>query len=198
MADEDRPVRRVVTGHDPAGTSIVLSDQELPAVRRRPAAGVTFYEVWATAASPAPITAGAPDPTRREVFVSPPAGGTVVRVCEFLPGFVRAGGERLLTTETARGSMQSPMHRTESVDYGIVLTGEITLVLDDDSEVVLRAGDIAVQRGTDHSWANRGTEPARVAFVLVDGEFTEELAATLPDGARDRVLPRPPLDDIPG
>ncbi len=68
------------------------------------------------------------------------------------------------------------MHRTASVDYGIVLEGEITLVLDD-SEVTLRAGDIVVQRGTDHAWANRGDVTARVVFVLVDGEFDEELAA---------------------
>jgi uncharacterized cupin superfamily protein len=66
------------------------------------------------------------------------------------------------------------MHRTESVDYGIVLEGEMVLVLTD-SEVALRAGDIVVQRGTDHAWANRSDRPARMAFVLVDGRFTDEL-----------------------
>ena len=85
------------------------------------------------------------------------------------------------------------MHRTASVDYGIVLEGEITLVLDD-SEVTLRAGDIVVQRGTDHAWANRGDSVARVCFVLVDGEFTPELAATLPDGALDRLSRKGPRD----
>jgi len=75
--------------------------------------------------------------------------------------------------------LQSPVHRAASIDYGIVLEGEITLVLDD-SEVTLRAGDVAVQRGTDHAWANRGDVPAKVVFVLVDGEFDEHLAATLP------------------
>ena len=73
------------------------------------------------------------------------------------------------------------MHRTASIDYGIVLSGEITLILDD-SEVILRAGDVVVQRGTDHAWANRGDVPARVVFVLVDGEFDDALAATLPSG----------------
>nr|WP_272917510.1 cupin domain-containing protein [Nocardioides flavescens] len=77
--------------------------------------------------------------------------------------------------------MQSPVHRTASVDYGIVLEGEITLVLDD-SEVTARAGDVVVQRGTDHAWANRGDVVARVVFVLVDGEFDDGLAATLPGG----------------
>jgi uncharacterized cupin superfamily protein len=71
------------------------------------------------------------------------------------------------------------VHRTASVDYGIVLEGEITLVLDD-SEVTLRTGDMVVQRGTDHAWANRGSVTARVVFVLVDGEFDPALAATLP------------------
>ena len=71
------------------------------------------------------------------------------------------------------------MHRTASIDYGIVLEGEITLVLDD-AEVTLRAGDVVVQRGTDHAWANRGDVTAKVVFVLVDGEFDEGLSATLP------------------
>jgi uncharacterized cupin superfamily protein len=67
------------------------------------------------------------------------------------------------------------------VDYGIVLAGEITLILDD-SEVTLTAGDVVVQRGTDHAWANRGDVPARVVFVLVDGEFDPALTATMPGG----------------
>ena len=74
-----------------------------------------------------------------------------------------------------------------------MLEGEITLVLDD-SEVTLRAGDIVVQRGTDHAWANRGDSMARVAFVLVDGEFTPELLATLPDGAVDDLMHGGPRD----
>ena len=73
------------------------------------------------------------------------------------------------------------MHRTASIDYGIVLEGEITLILDD-SEVTLRAGDVVVQRGTDHAWANRGDTIAKVVFVLVDGEFDPALVDTLPGG----------------
>jgi len=79
------------------------------------------------------------------------------------------------------------------VDYGIVLEGEITLVLDE-SEVTLRAGDIVVQRGTDHAWANRGSTTARVVFVLVDGEFDPDLAAILPQGALDRLSRKGPKD----
>jgi len=73
------------------------------------------------------------------------------------------------------------MHRTESIDYGIVLEGEVVLSLDDSSETLLRPGDVVVQRGTDHAWENRTGEAARMVFVLVDGRFSDELKALLPD-----------------
>jgi quercetin dioxygenase-like cupin family protein len=76
----------------------------------------------------------------------------------------------------------SPMHRTESIDYGIVLAGEVQLVLDD-SEVHLKPGDVVVQRGTDHAWENRTDEVARMAFILVDGVFAPELRELLPADA---------------
>jgi naringenin degradation protein FdeH len=85
------------------------------------------------------------------------------------------------------------VHRTESIDYGIVLEGEITLVLDD-SEVTLRAGDIVVQRGTDHAWANRSDAVTKVAFILVDGRFDPALVDTLPAGAVDGVMHGGPKD----
>jgi quercetin dioxygenase-like cupin family protein len=72
------------------------------------------------------------------------------------------------------------MHRTETVDYGVVLRGELTLVLDDGSETPLRQGDVVVQRGTDHAWVNPTDEPAQMVFVLVDGRFSDELKALLP------------------
>ena len=162
--------RRVVTGHTPDGVSVVLSDGPVPVSRELPDDGVAFHEVWNTTGAPAPLVAAEEvDPTERELAVPPPPHGTKIRINEFAPGFLDERG------------LQSPVHRTASVDYGIVLSGEITLVLDD-SEVTLGAGDIVVQRGTDHAWANRGTETARVVFVLVDGEFDESLAATLPGG----------------
>nr|WP_243752334.1 cupin domain-containing protein [Leucobacter weissii] len=89
--------------------------------------------------------------------------------------------------------MQSPVHRTESIDYGIVLEGRITLILDD-SEVTAEAGDIVVQRGTDHAWANRGDSIARVAFVLVDGEFQADLLDALPSDVRERLMRHGPRD----
>ncbi|MFT4265169.1 MAG: cupin domain-containing protein [Nocardioides sp.] len=162
--------RRVVTGHSADGVSVVLSDGPVPVSRELPDDGVHFHEIWNTAGAPALITAVEPDePTQRTLAVPPPERGTKIRINEFAPGFLDDRG------------LQSPVHRTASIDYGVVLAGEITLVLDD-SEVTLRAGDIVVQRGTDHAWANRGDTPARVLFVLVDGEFDPALAATLPGG----------------
>ncbi|WP_433788556.1 cupin domain-containing protein [Actinoplanes sp. CA-252034] len=162
--------RRVVTGHTADGVSVVVSDGPVPVSRELPDDGVSFHEIWNTEGAPARITAvEADEPTARTLAVPPPPRGTRIRINEFAPGHL---GDR---------GLQSPVHRTASIDYGIVLDGEITLVLDD-SEVLLRTGDVVVQRGTDHAWANRGTVPARVVFVLVDGEFDDALAAILPGG----------------
>jgi quercetin dioxygenase-like cupin family protein len=162
--------RRVVTGHTPEGVSVVVSDGPVPVSKALPDDGVAFHEVWNTEGAPTRIAAVEhSEPTERTLAVPPPPRGTKIRVNEFAPGHLDEHG------------LQSPVHRTASVDYGIVLEGEITLVLDD-SEVTLGSGDIVVQRGTDHAWANRGTVTARVVFVLVDGEFDDELAATLPTG----------------
>jgi quercetin dioxygenase-like cupin family protein len=166
--------RRVVTGHDEAGRSVVVSDGAVPVTRTAEDIGLVFHEVWNTTAAPAPVTAVESEPTARPVRIAPDGAGTVIRVNEFLPGHVVDG-------------LQSPMHRTASVDYGIVLEGAITLILTD-SEVDLVAGDIVVQRGTDHAWANRSDEVARMAFILVGGEFSSELRDVLGDGARESGL----------
>jgi mannose-6-phosphate isomerase-like protein (cupin superfamily) len=174
--------RRVVTGHTPDGVSIVVSDGPVPVSRDLPEDGVAFHEIWNTTGAPAPIDAVEEmDPTQRELAVPPPPRGTKIRINEFAPGHLDERG------------LQSPVHRTASIDYGIVLEGEITLVLDD-SEVTLYAGDVVVQRGTDHAWANRGTTTAKVAFILVDGAFEPDLLATLPDGAIDDLMHAGPRD----
>src|SRR5215472_2629982 len=151
--------RRVVTGHDQRGVSVFASDGPVPVVRTAPD-GALFCEIWSTDATPAPIAGAEPDPTLTAVTVPPGPNGTKIRINEFPPGAV------------------SPVHRTQSVDYGIVLSGEVVLALDD-SETVLRAGDVAVQRGTNHRWENRTRETAQMAFILVDGAFTAELLDTL-------------------
>ena len=152
--------RRVVTGHDRHGVSVFLEDGPPPVVRTAPD-GALFYEIWGTGSSPAPISAAEPGPTERSLTVPPEPGGTKIRINEFPPGVV------------------SPSHRTQSVDYGIVLDGEVVLVLENNSEAVLRPGDVVVQRGTVHRWENRTNRTARMAFVLIDGAFTEDLLGTL-------------------
>jgi quercetin dioxygenase-like cupin family protein len=124
--------------------------------------------MWVTGASPAPLTATEPEPIREGELMGPPEAGTRVRIVDMPPG------------------TRSPMHRTESVDYGVVLAGEITLVLDDGSATTVGAGELVVQRGTDHAWENRSEQSVRVLFVLVAGEFADELRAALPDGAVTR------------
>jgi quercetin dioxygenase-like cupin family protein len=147
--------RRVVTGHDERGVSVFTTDGPVPVVRTAPD-GALFYEVWSTDAMPAPVGAVEPDPTLRALTVPPGPNGTKIRVNEFPPGVV------------------SPVHRTQSVDYGIVLDGEVVLVLDD-SEATLRTGDVVVQRGTSHRWENRSGRTAQMAFILIDAAFTPRL-----------------------
>jgi quercetin dioxygenase-like cupin family protein len=165
------PPRRVVTGHDEQGTSIVLSDGP-PPVTTTVSDGAVFHELWVTSAMPAPLTATEPEPTEGPLLVPPPPNGVKVRINEIPAGAA------------------SPMHRTSTVDVGIVLAGEITLILDD-SETVLGAGDVIVQRGTDHKWENRSDAVARIAFILVDGVFTDELAGILPAGALEHLMGDP-------
>ena len=134
--------RRVVTGHDSRGVSVFADDGPVPVVRTAPD-GALFHEVWGTDAMPAAIGPAEPDPTLSALAalsVPPPPNGTKIRINEFPPGVV------------------SPVHRTQSVDYGIVLEGEVVLVLDSD-ETTLRAGDVAVQRGTSHRWENGRSAP---------------------------------------
>lgn len=155
--------RRVVTGHAADGRSIVLADEAVPHRRQLP--GARFDEVWSTAESPAILSAGVDgEPTSPGERIGPEAGGTVIRVIDFAP--------------EQEGGVRSPMHRTRTIDYGIVLEGEIVMILSD-SEVVLRKGDVAVQRGTDHAWENRSGKPARMVFVLMDAQFDPALASLL-------------------
>src|SRR3954465_1058858 len=150
--------RRIVTGHDASGKSVVLSDGPNPKVLDIGSAA--FHEVWITDATPAPIAASEAEPTDRPVRTPPPAGGVTVRFTEMAPG------------------AEAPMHRTETVDGGVVLEGETWLLLDDGSETRVGAGDAVVQRGTNHAWANRSEAPVRMVFVMIDGAITDAVRAT--------------------
>ena len=161
--------RRIVTGHDASGKSVVLSDGPNP--RTLDIGSAAFHEIWITDATPAPIAAAEAEPTDRPVRKPPPAGGVIVRFTEMAPG------------------AESPLHRTETVDVGVVLEGETWLLLDDGSETRVGVGDAVVQRGTNHAWANRSDRPVRMVFVMIDGTITDELrAATGPLSFFDQVL----------
>lgn len=145
------PVRRIVTGHDLNSVAKVITDG--PATNKKyPRPGAVTTLIWVTDEMPATMPVGEDfeDMGARMLGTAPPPNGTRFTVNDFPPG---AGTK----------------HRTETIDYVIVMSGEIDMEMDN-STVKLKAGDVMVQRGTNHLWINRGTEVARVAFVLVDAK----------------------------
>ena len=181
-------VRCVVTGSDNQGRSIVANDGQ---ARAEPLGGdgVVFHEIWQTRETPARIGRIEKKTDEQGVSLLPPQGGTRLRFVDFPP---EREGAAPITPEQAHAAFaaigapdaamhrgpESPhpfMHRTETIDYGIVLDGEITLVLDG-GETRLKAGDVVVQRGTSHAWANRSGRNCRMAFILIDGAFEGVLA----------------------
>jgi mannose-6-phosphate isomerase-like protein (cupin superfamily) len=170
---EARGIRRVVTGHDANGTAVVQSDGMASNVRVRATTGTRSTLVWTTNTSP-PCYAD-DDRGAVEAGVAPPYNGTTFRIVEF-PGAdpgqdsnnAAIAAEMGLHHDTSgrRPPRHPAMHATDSVDYAIVLDGEIDMLLDE-TEVHLRAGDVIVQQGTNHAWVNRGDAPCRIAFVLM-------------------------------
>jgi quercetin dioxygenase-like cupin family protein len=139
-------IRRIVTGHDAEGSAIVHSDSQLSA-QQVPADTAWFNKIWSTEGWPAD-NSDLQDGALRDTGLAN-ANGSVLRIVEMAPGH------------------RSPMHRTQSLDYGIVLSGEVQLELDAGRTVLLKSGDVVIQRGTIHAWSNRGTSAARMAFVLL-------------------------------
>lgn len=184
------PFRRVVTGHDERGRSIILEDSPPPRVARIGGdVGPWFYEVWNTRETPARIDSASGEPVEEGIRLAPPRNGTRIRVLDIPPEDERL---KSITAESARAHFAEVgaaaasshpgadarhpfMHRTETIDYGIVLEGELTLILDE-GETVVRAGDIVIQRGTNHGWANRSGRTCRIAFILIDGKFDASIA----------------------
>ena len=143
-------VRRVVTGHDANARAVVMID-ETARNPQSPRSGLSASVIWTTDTMPADND-GSTDGATRKVGTTL-AGGTVFRVIEFMPG----NAERI--------------HRTDSIDYAVVMSGEIDMQLEPgDAEVHLKAGDVVVQRGTVHNWINRGNAPCVIAFVLIDAK----------------------------
>lgn len=187
MNQAQKKFRRIVTGHDPTGKAIIISDA--PPVHTQLVGGPggpTFFEVWHTSETPALIAQRPAEPDEPGLVLPPPKSGTRIRVIEFPPEgeeirkltsadaaakFKSMGDEHASTAhETAPHPL---MHKTKTVDYGIVLEGEVTLILDQE-QTIIQAGDIVIQNGTNHAWANRSGKICRMAFILIDGEFTNE------------------------
>src|SRR6266478_3797145 len=155
-----KPIRRVVTGHDAAGRSVFIMDGAAPHVYQRSPSSAVVTELWETRMMPAE-NGGNAETTDHAFRLPPPKNGTVFRVIEYPP-------DRQRLTAFERASPRHPgFHKTNSVDYAIVLSGEIHALMDE-GEVLLKAGDVLIQRGTNHAWSNRSDDSAYVAFVLVD------------------------------
>jgi quercetin dioxygenase-like cupin family protein len=141
-------VRRVITGHDANGKAIVQIDEVVSKLKEgRP--GAMVAPIWTTEGFPV-NNDGHDDAATRPVGTTLP-GGTILRVVEFSPG------------------VQSRNHRTDSIDYAIIMSGEIDMEMDG-AMIHLKAGDVLVQRGTIHNWINKGTAPCVIAFALIDGK----------------------------
>jgi len=173
------PIRRIVTGHDRNGASIFVSDGTPPTVIRPPdLGGVAINHLWQTDGTPGDLH-GDDDRGSVAIQLLPPPHGSAFRIVEFPPDAGLASsasapsGDAFLPSASlvAPGSSHAMMHRTPTVDFAIVLSGECYLVLDT-GETLLHAGDSVIQRGVNHAWSNRSPAPCRVAFVLVDANVS--------------------------
>lgn len=173
-------IRRIVTGDGADGKSRIVEDAPAASIRtvaERP--GYRAVNVWRTTESPARIAAG--DTAGEHKGILPPKGGTILRIIDFPPE-PRDAEELKRRLHATFGGIYNDadhdkqarhpgMHCTETVDYAIVLEGEIWSVMDE-GETLLRAGDVLIQRGTNHAWSNRTDKPAVIAFVLIDAKGT--------------------------
>ncbi len=185
-------IRRVITGHDANGKAVVISDEAAPSVRSNPLRpGHVSTDLWRTDGAPVVLKARMDDPTLGPKRIHPSPSGTVFRIAELQPeppeirnmppekaGEVFAAMGNAGAATFGRGGRHPMMHRTETIDYAVVLEGEITMLLDD-QDVHLEAGDVVIQCGTNHAWSNRSDKPCKMLYVLIDGTFDPALAATL-------------------
>jgi quercetin dioxygenase-like cupin family protein len=154
------PIQRVVTGHDEQGRAVFKSEDVTP-TRLIPSGDASFLLLWTTAAVPADNN-DETDGRHREAGLTL-EGGSVIRIVDMLPG------------------RDSPMHRTNSIDYGIVLEGEIELELDDGAKRTVRQGGVIIQRGTNHLWRNTSDKPCRIAFILIEAPAFLHNGVPLPE-----------------
>jgi mannose-6-phosphate isomerase-like protein (cupin superfamily) len=169
-------VRRIVTGLDAGGKAVAMYDGAVPLTSYRspnPAA-----EMWVTDKSPPDLTWTEDRAKTIKVGLTPPKGGTIFRIVDFVPTSEKINAMDINTMMKVAGAdapanglppRHPMMHRTRSVDYAIIMAGEIDMLLDD-GEVHLKAGDVIVQQATNHAWVNRGKEVCRIAFILMDSQ----------------------------
>lgn len=176
-----KKIRRIVTGHDKDGKAVVLKDGHAENVWVLPSAGFTATALWVTEGTPADLSGNA-DGADIETAVGPPESGSIFRTVEFPP--TSDGGASVDAAQLAEdmgiprdvAGLRHPfMHRTQSIDYAICLSGKITMLLDEE-DVEIEAGDVVVQRGTDHAWVNTGTEPCLMVFVLIGAKTPPEIS----------------------
>jgi hypothetical protein len=184
------PFKRIVTGHDAQGRAVIQEEGPPPRTQRVGGEhGPLFYEIWNTQETPARLDRASGEPHEDGIQLAPPKGGTRIRVLDIPPEgdhlknmtaadarehFAEIGAGDA-SRHTGADSRHAYMHRTETIDYGIVLEGEIVLIMDE-GETLCRAGDIVIQRGTNHGWANRSDKNCRIAFILIDGKFEDGLS----------------------
>jgi mannose-6-phosphate isomerase-like protein (cupin superfamily) len=170
-------VRRVLTGLDAEGRSTIIADGIAPNMKEMPSfPGLALTDLWETASAPADND-GHADAAARPIHLEPPKNGTIFRIVEFPPDSTRpqssdgrAGFKAIGAAHAQdRRSSDPMMHKTSTIDYIVVLKGEIHAVLDK-GETLLRPGDVFIQRGTNHSWSVRGSEPCIIAVVLVNAK----------------------------
>jgi quercetin dioxygenase-like cupin family protein len=184
-------IHRVVTGHDANGKSTVYSNGPLPSVVEMNAIpGLIFHEVWETSGAPVRVDNG-PDPTAGPVLHNAPPAGTRIRFVDLPPDATYLNDDKSRITDlfeqvsyseglTVKEDSPHPMmHRSEAVDYCVIIEGELYIVLDD-SEVLLKPGSVVVQRGTNHAWSNRSDKPCRILFVQLDGRYDPAIKQALP------------------
>lgn len=176
MSHSHDPIRRVITGHDKDGVARVISDEIATCILKRDnRPGVTLTNLWEVDTLPAPAERH-DDPVTGPLILHPPKAGNVFRVVQFNPEDPEVmagldGASAFAEMGAGKNIVQNArhpwMHRTDSIDYAIVLTGEIWMLMDnEEDDVLLKTGDVVVQQGTNHAWANRGTEPCKIMFVL--------------------------------
>jgi mannose-6-phosphate isomerase-like protein (cupin superfamily) len=173
-----RRIRRIITGHDAKGRSTIVSDAASPHVMTMPGADdFACTDLWKTFRAPAD-NSSAEDACKAPITLAPPPTGSVFRVVQFPPDrhyldtwkredAFAAMGDSGAKAVAGTAERHAGMHKTDSTDYAIVIEGEIFAVLDE-TETLMRAGDVLIQRGTNHSWSNRSNAPCLVAFVLID------------------------------